>query len=237
MQVQVPAGNTQDLLKDIDQAPNGATLHLSGTYNVSDTVDAVGWKAGVLINKDLTLSGGTLQSDGSDNVISVHKGAMLTLDGGINVTGGKAGHGAGVYTEGGLIINNAQIHDNHGWDPDKSEGAGVYINAENGTARTAWVKMYGGSIYNNSAVIRGGGLFNNGGYVLINGGWVNNNQALHNGGGLYNQHGSELWVKSGGFKGNKAHSFAGGNSIFSSAQSFHVYGQELKGHIDTDIPA
>merc|ERR1712157_600659 len=115
MQVWVPAGDTQALLKDIDQAPNGATLHLSGTYEVSNKgheviYDDAGqphdWYSGIVVNKALTLDGGKLQSDGSSNVVDVGPQGDLTLEGGINIQDGKASQGAGIYDAGNVTLNN-----------------------------------------------------------------------------------------------------------------------------------
>jgi hypothetical protein len=223
-QVQVPAGDTQALLKAINTAPNGATLNLSGTYNVSRTDDSQGWEAGTIINKDLTLSGGTIQSNGSDNVISVHRGSTLTLDGGINITGGNADKGAGIYNEGRLIIKNAQVDANTA--TSGGQGAGIY------NAATGVVKMYDGTVNNNDNAAQGGGLYNDGGYVQIDGGWFKQNNA-ETGGGLYTTgKTAKVYVNGGGFWANTSQGGNQGNSITNDQTSGTVviFGNTFQGN-------
>ncbi|MCP4815173.1 MAG: hypothetical protein GY888_21910, partial [Planctomycetaceae bacterium] len=157
MQVSVPAGNTQELLKDIDQAPNGATLHLSGTYNVSntghETINGDDWYSGIVVNKALTLDGGKLKSDGSSNVVDVGPQGDLTLEGGINIQGGNARRGAGIYDAGNVTLNDGYIWGNvASASGGPTDGGGVYI------TNTGSMTMNGGRIDKNDAG-GGGGVF------------------------------------------------------------------------------
>jgi hypothetical protein len=173
-QVQVPAGDTVALLKAIDAAPNGATLHLSGTYNVSnsghETINGDDRYSGIVVNKALTLDGGWLQSDGSSNVIDVGPQGNLNLEGGINITGGKAEQGAGIYNDGNVVADNAFI-----WDNGANQGGGVYNTAG------ATFTLNGGRIDKNEVAIAGGGIDNQG-TVYLNGGAITENTAGHGAG-------------------------------------------------------
>ncbi|MCH9718322.1 MAG: hypothetical protein K0U60_00440 [Actinomycetia bacterium] len=171
-QIYVTAGDTQALLDAINTAPDGATLYLNGTYNVTTTTDASGWDAGVVIGKNLTLAGGTIQSDGTDNVISVHKGVTLTLDDGINITGGYAGQGGGIWNLGTVVVNDAYI-----WGNEADQGAGVYNKAG------ATFTLNGGRIDKNTANIAGGGIDNKG-TVYLNDGAITQNTSKGNYGGI-----------------------------------------------------
>ncbi len=223
-QVQVAPGNTQALLDAVKTAPNGATLNLSGTYNVSSTTGAQPSDAGIVINKDLTLVGGTIQSDGSDTVISVNRGSTLTLDGGINITNGYADEGAGIHNEGNLIIKNAFIYGNKVKDGGK--GAGIY------NAQTGVVTMYDGTINNNTNAKQGGGLYNDGGYVKINGGWFKQNNAAFGGGLFTTGTTAKVYVNGGGFWANTSDGGNQGNSIENDQASSTVviFGKAFQGN-------
>ena len=174
MHVTVPAGNTQALLKDINQAPNGATLKLSGTYNVSntghETINGNDWYSGIVVNKALTLDGGKLHSDGEANVIDVGPQGNLTLEGGIWVFGGHAEEqGGGIYNAGNVTLNDGYIFQNTAEDA----GGGVY------NLKDATFTLNGGEVgssngwdYGNKGGNRGGGIYNDGGTVTLNGGEI-----------------------------------------------------------------
>ena len=182
MQVYVPEGDTQGLLDAIDQAPNGATLHLSGEYNVSNKgheiiYDETGqrhdWYSGIVVNKALTLDGGKLQSDGEADVVDVGPQGDLTLEGGINITGGygdtgSAGHGTGggIYDAGNVTLNDGYIWGNDAGQDTKSGttlGGGVYI------TNTGTFTMNGGRIDKNHAMGGGGVYVEVGGQLYIYG--------------------------------------------------------------------
>jgi hypothetical protein len=223
MQVQVPAGNTQELLKDIDQAPNGATLHLSGIYNVSNTghevINGKDWYSGIVVNKALTLDGGKLQSDGSSNVVDVGPQGDLTLTGGIWVTGGHADEdGGGIYNAGIVVADNAYI-----WGNTAVWGGGVYNAGENAT-----FTLNGGEVGShnsgdgNEARASGAGILNDGGQVTLNGGSIAHNTA-ESGGGI-ESHGGIVDLYGGEITGNEA-DFGGGIDLHKG--KLKVQGQEI----------
>ncbi len=193
MSITVAPGNAQALQTAIQQAPNGATLHLSGQYKLTTDMPGptgTGYAAGVVIDRALTLDGGKLISDGSDNVVDVTESGDLTLTGGIWVTGGQAEQGAGIYNAGRVVADNAYIWGNTAED----EGGGVYNTGEHAT-----FTLNGGEVGSqnkgdgNTADHRGGGIYNDGGTVNLKGGSIIQNDVNgggNGGGGIYNDGGT-----------------------------------------------
>jgi hypothetical protein len=233
MSIPVPAGNVQALRDAITQAPKGATLHLSGQYKLTTDMPGpkgTGYAAGVVIDRALTLDGGKLISDGSDNVVDVTDSGDLTLTGGIWVTGGHADkNGGGIYNAGNVTLNDGYIWGNEAEDNgggvynlkdaiftlnggevgshksgdgnDATDGAGIYNNGK--------VNLNGGTINGNRQPTEGGGIYNSStGMVTLNGGTITLNQAGYKGGGIYND-GGKVNLKSGEITGNIA-SYQGG---------------------------
>ncbi len=234
MQVQVPAGNTQELLTDIDQAPNGATLHLSGTYNVSNTghevINGDDWYSGIVVNKALTLDGGKLQSDGSSNVVDVGPQGNLKLEGGIWVTGGYAEQGAGIYNAGIVVADNAYIWGNAADDA----GGGVY------NLKSATFTLNGGQVGSDNPgdgnkAINGGGIANSNGTVTINGGTIENNSADRLGGGIENTANGTVNVNGGSITGNHAteSGFGYGGGIDNNRGTVNLTGGRITGNTAT----
>jgi hypothetical protein len=172
-----------------------------------------GYAAGVVIDKALTLDGGKLKSDGSDNVVDVTKNGDLTLTGGITITGGKPNpdkdgysRGGGIYNDGIVDIKNAVITDNHA-DNGNGYGGGI----ENHKTLT----MEGGSITGNTAVL-GGGIHNLGenATFTLNGGEVGSHNSgagngAYNGGGILNEKGT-VTLNGGTIESNTADNYGGG---------------------------
>jgi hypothetical protein len=233
MSITVAPGNAQALQTAIQQAPNGATLHLSGQYKLTTDMSGpkgTGYAAGVVIDRALTLDGGKLISDGSDNVVDVTDSGDLTLTGGIWVTGGHADkNGGGIYNAGNVTLNDGYIWGNEAEDNgggvynlkdaiftlnggevgshksgdgnDATDGAGIYNNGK--------VNLNGGTINGNRQPTEGGGIYNSStGMVTLNGGTITLNQAGYKGGGIYND-GGKVNLKSGEITGNIA-SYQGG---------------------------
>jgi hypothetical protein len=236
MSITVPAGNAQALRDAITQAPNGATLHLSGQYLLTTDMPGpkgTGYAAGVVIDKALTLDGGKLKSDGSDNVVDVTKNGDLTLTGGITITGGKANpdehgnsRGGGIYNDGAVDIKNADITDNHA-----DYGGGI----ENHKTLT----MEGGSIENNTAADENGGGVDNAGKdatFTLNGGEISHNHAnghFSNGGGISNDKGT-VTLNGGSIKANTTH-YGSGAGIYNLLGIVDLYGGEITGNTAAGI--
>jgi hypothetical protein len=236
MSITVPAGKPQALRDAITQAPNGATLHLSGQYLLTTDMPGpkdTGYAAGVVIDKALTLDGGKLKSDGSDNVVDVTKSGDLTLTGGITITGGKANpdehgnsRGGGIYNDGAVDIKNADITDNHA-----DYGGGI----ENHKTLT----MEGGSIENNTAADENGGGVDNAGKdatFTLNGGEISHNHAnghFSNGGGISNDKGT-VTLNGGSIKANTTH-YGSGAGIYNLLGIVDLYGGEITGNTAAGI--
>jgi hypothetical protein len=209
MSITVAAGNAQALRDAITQAPNGATLHLSGQYNLTTEMTGPGgYAAGIVIDKKLTLDGpnATLTTQQRDNVVDVTKSGDLTLTGGITITDGQATVGSGSYSSGGGIYNDGVVDIKNAVITDSTADWGGGIANNTGATLT----MEGGTISGNTSDRgAGGGIVNNTGAILtMEGGTISDNTA-EDGGGFYNA-GGTFTLNSGSISGNRAGNRGGG---------------------------
>ena len=174
-------------------------------------------------NSNVTLIGeGELNANRTTNVVGVHSGSTLTVNGDIVIDNGKAKErdvGGGIYNAGTVDLKSgAEVQNNQA-----EQGGGVY-NGKEGAAETGTltieegafislnkvdrngdgngiynykggtVNIEGGEIVSNHSSFngRGGGIYNNG-TVNLNGGEITANSS-GSGGGIYNESGATLWV-------------------------------------------
>ncbi len=254
MQITVPAGSAPALRKAITQAPNGATLHLSGTYTLGYQTGVVdkGYTSGIVVEKKLTLDGNatlTPATDAPGNVVDVTPHGDLTLNGNITITGGDVNddrdggvaQGGGIYDAGKVTLNNGHIKNNHviAGAGGNSEGGGVYVTGREADPTGRWVDepkgtftMNGGSIEQNKVELDGGGYNGGGGIenfgtMTLKGGSIDHNTAQM-GGGIENY--GTIALKGGSIQTNHVTSLGGGiwNGHGKDAVLYGPNGQELK---------
>ena len=165
--VTVDSGTT--LNADVTLCLNGHTIHVkeSGDYAYYVT-------SGKTLNITDCQGGGVI--DGGSTEAGSRMG--VKLEGTCSLYGGTIkGFGHGVYENSKystFTMYDGTITDNH----SDGFGGGLVIN---GT-----FDLYGGSIIGNSAVTKGGGVYDDSGIVTLYGGSITDNTAGEQGGGIYN---------------------------------------------------
>ncbi len=167
----------------VENASDGETLKLNGSFDLTEFDRSVDWvtgNAGLIVDKNLTLFGGAITQTKRDSAIAVKQGVRLALAGGIVISGTdiEFRSGAGIYNLGTVLLSDGTISDG-------KAGAGGGIFNDGGT-----VTLSGGKIINNSAT-SGGGIFNDGGRIELVSGTITANGAT-NFGGIYDPTGTVL---------------------------------------------
>jgi hypothetical protein len=167
---------TEDLQAAIDAASPGATITLCpGTWVLTTTVS---------ITKDLTLIGaGTgrgrtiLDGGGTVGVLHIPWGSTVRLQN-LKITNGVFNEGGGIYNWGALTLVDVEISNNVA---TYGHGGGIYNRSEA-------LSLEGGCrVMHNSALFRGGGIFNWDGVVTLSDTRVSGNVVLEgDGGGICN---------------------------------------------------
>lgn len=159
------------------------------------------------ISSNLTIQGTgddllSIDANGLSRIFSVDAGTDSTISG-IRLTGGDASDGGAIFTDGSITFNDVTFDANN----STSDGGAVFVNT--GGSATIWNSVFvdntantlGGALYvendanaylrsttviNNIADI-GGGIFNDGGTLVVRNSTLSGNQANVNGGGYYQQ--------------------------------------------------
>ncbi|MBI4770349.1 MAG: right-handed parallel beta-helix repeat-containing protein [Chloroflexi bacterium] len=187
---------------------NGAA---QGDLDINESVRVEGAGAGVtIINGNGNVTG--------DRVFDIASQIEVTLSG-LNVSGGKAPNGGGIYSEGLLTVTNSTISGNTSGD----RGGGIYYvsNTGNNLIQNSTLSgneaAYGGAFFpdssqvtieastasDNSARKSGGAAYAVHSTVVVRNSTLSGNQATENGGALYN-YGSTITVESSTITGNAA---------------------------------
>ncbi|MBI5704366.1 MAG: M4 family metallopeptidase, partial [Chloroflexi bacterium] len=197
-----PAAPCATINGAIGKAASGDTILVAaGTYTGTNTEV-------VLIDKDITLSGGwnvsfTTQSgmstiDGQNARVGVHEsGNNVSMDRFIIKSSSRPYGGGGIISSGNLTITNSSIQNNSA----STYGGGIYKYFGSLTLNNI-------TISNNSATYDGGGIYNIGGTLTVNNVTISNNTA-GSGGGIYNHLGN-LTLNNTSVHNNTASSDGGG---------------------------
>ncbi|MDZ8260823.1 Calx-beta domain-containing protein [Nostoc sp. ChiQUE01b] len=201
-----------------DATPDIITL-TSGELDVTQAVIIQGTGA----NK-LTISG-----NNTSRIFNAS--ASLSIDG-LNITGGNAANGGGIYSTSSVTVSNSTFSGNTA----NSNGGGIYSSSSvtlNDSSISGNIANLGGGIYSTSSVTvnnstlsgntansNGGGIFTNGSStsVTISNSTISSNRAKTNGGGIYS---SNATVSNSTIFGNTADSDnntqGDGGGIYSSS--------------------
>jgi len=193
----------------ISQAVTGNTIEIAaGTYT----------EAGIIVDKDLTLTGAGASSTivqaasrpgtATDRVFLINVGVTATIEGMTIQNGNAAGAaGGGIYNSGTLTLNNSMVSGNS----SGQGGGGIFNNNAltlNNSTITSNSSTTGGGIYNNRSTSTV--TLNN---STVSGNSVNSNPMIKGsenggGGGLYN--GGMLTLNNSTVSGNSASGSGGG---------------------------
>ncbi|MEH1922945.1 Calx-beta domain-containing protein [Nostoc sp.] len=167
-----------------DATPDTITL-TSGELNITEGVIIQGTGA----NK-LTISG--------NNTFRVfNTSASLSIDG-LNITGGNAANGGGIYSSSSVTVSNSILSGNTA----STNGGGIYSSSS--------VTLSNSIISSNTANSNGGGIYSSN--TTISNSTFSSNTANNNGGGIYS---SNATISNSTFSSNTANNNGGG--IFSSS--------------------
>ncbi|MDE6185137.1 MAG: InlB B-repeat-containing protein, partial [Lachnospiraceae bacterium] len=151
---------------------SGGAIRLGGEPDLLDTSKGkVIMKSGAVIRDNTACGGGG---------VFINMGSVFELQGGIicgnyaRTNRGDSGNGGGVYNSGTFIMTDGEVSGNVAYD-----GAGLY---NGGTIATA--QMSGGSISNNVALRRGGGVQCGNNKFSMSGGSIFGNKSGKDGGGI-----------------------------------------------------
>ncbi|MDR3183621.1 MAG: right-handed parallel beta-helix repeat-containing protein, partial [Planctomycetaceae bacterium] len=182
------------------------TIKLSGTEIAIDIVSGYGRVTIVGFGTDKL----TLDADNKSRVLNITSSTATALAN-LNITGGKAVGGGGIYSSSSLTITNSTISGNTATGYVTSDGdtltgygGGIYCYAggtiTNSTVSGNTAKRNGGGIYYNStggtitgktvisgnqAELNGGGIYYSSTGGTITGATVSGNTAKQNGGGMW----------------------------------------------------
>jgi fimbrial isopeptide formation D2 family protein/uncharacterized repeat protein (TIGR02543 family) len=213
---------------------SGGGIHNVGSGNVTIL-------GGVVANNTALENGGGINNGGSltmsNGIITsntANAGGGISNNGTFSLSGGEilnntASQGGGIYDRGSLSILNGTISNNSA----SQSGGGVHINSlgyfslsggliSNNTAFYNTTIGSGGGVYNEgrfimsdsgmisgNAAAYGGGMYNNGSFSL-SGGTISSNTAADAGGGVYATADTDSILFSGVISGNKATERGGG---------------------------
>ncbi len=176
------SGDGASLQNAVAAAPNNETLKLVGSFDLTQFDRSSDWSqnnVGLIVDKNLTLFGGSITQMLDDTAIGVKSGAQLNLAGGIRIIGANINQnaGAGIYNFGTVVLSEGTITNG-----SAGSGGGIY--------NAGTVTLNGGSINGNTAAGTGGGIFNDTtGVVNLNGTTITGNSAT-TGAGIFNNGGT-----------------------------------------------
>ncbi len=225
-------GSVGTLRHLIETAPPGSTIRFDN-LSLPATITLDPTKEYLAINTSLTIEGpgpGNLTISGGNAtfVFLVQELTTVTI-GGVTISGGKFGLGAGIQNRGDLTIANSVITGNTTDNTGSGNGGGISNNP------TGSLTITGGStISGNTAVGDGGGIHNFGGSVTIAAGsTISGNTALGYGGGIFNAPvldgpPGEMHITASTISGNTATDNGGG--IFTSGDPVTIVNSTISGN-------
>nr|MBP3283523.1 right-handed parallel beta-helix repeat-containing protein [Treponema sp.] len=188
--------------------------------------------------KDSTIGGSSANSNTSENGGGITKSGngTLTIENSTISNNTATSYGGGIYIDGGKVIfssgsisnntgsgiyiksGNATISGGSISNNTSAKGAGIYL-----SSTTSSLTLTGGSITENSATDKGGGIFINSGSATISGGSIESNSANYNGGGIYMANG-DFDFTGGSAKSNTANY---GNGLYIAGGTFTMSGSAV----------
>ncbi|MBR1615149.1 MAG: leucine-rich repeat protein, partial [Treponema sp.] len=188
--------------------------------------------------KDSTIGGSSANSNTSENGGGITKSGngTLTIENSTISNNTATSYGGGIYIDGGKVIfssgsisnntgsgiyiksGNATISGGSISNNTSAKGAGIYL-----SSTTSSLTLTGGSITENSATDKGGGIFINNGSATISGGSIESNSATYNGGGIYIANG-DFDFTGGSAKSNTANY---GNGLYIADGTFTMSGSAV----------
>ena len=181
-----------------DGSSNRSTFTMNGGLISENKASSSG--GGVDNYGTFTMNGGLI----SENKASSNGGGVFNTSGGtFTMNKGEisdknsASNGGGVYNSATFVMNSEAVISNNNATGD---GGGVYNS--NSSTITICATIDGGEISSNTAK-RGGGVFNDGEFIMIGGAVISNNTAT-TGGGLFNFNHGTITITSGTIAGNTA---------------------------------
>ncbi|MBQ9954108.1 MAG: hypothetical protein IJO87_01580 [Eggerthellaceae bacterium] len=143
-----------------------------------------------------SISGGTISSNvasnGNGGGLFLDENTKLVISDNGKISSNQAQKGAGAYVESGSVeISGGSMSDNAA----SADGGALYVSGP--------VTMSGGSVRSNKAAGNGGGVYvaGSGGFSMLNGSIADN--IAKNGGGVFTN-GGDVLIESGSMKGNQA---------------------------------
>jgi hypothetical protein len=200
--------------------PPGATLSEKFAYIANRTDDGVVYDIEVMQNE--YLSPQTVSTQGRNVTITIRSvtpedvksiqinngGTLFSVDNNITLTLRD------IVIQGSAFNNNGLI----------KVGTGGILKVENGA------KITGNTNNTSSSSGEGGGVFVNGGTLILNGGEITNNSCKINGGGVMVANKGVFEMYSGKLSNNEAQDAAGGAVFITGSSSFTMYGGEISGN-------
>lgn len=228
---------------------NSGTLHLEDTQVLSNSATSRG--GGLYVNQGSAVLNNTqVFSNTAARGAGLGVGALSAV---LNMYGGElhdnsaADNGGGLYAHsGGAVFSDTQVFGNSA----SNFGGGLYIHDSN-----SWLEVYGGEVRDNSATVRGGGIytyqgdmvvsdtrvFGNsaeqggglyvrepGGWLYMYGGVVHDNTASSHGGGLRIEYGNAVLI--GTLVLTNSATYGGGLDVATSNANLDMYGGEVRGN-------
>jgi hypothetical protein len=201
--------------------PPGATLADKFAYIASQADDGIEYD--IEIAQDEYLNPTTVSTMGRNVIVNLSSvdstdvkrihlntgGTLLSVDNNITLIVRN------IIIQGTAFNNNCLI----------KVGAGGQLKIENGS------KITGNTNNTSSTSGEGGGIYVNGGILILNGGEITNNSCKSNGGGVMVANGGTVEMYSGKITDNQAQTAAGGAVfITGNNSSFSMYGGEMSGN-------
>ena len=196
---------------------NGGTVNISDAFIARNTADGASGSGGGILN-----DGGTLTIEGT----SIENNSAIRAGGGIeittanlrdsnvtltnvslefNSTGASPGNGGGLHVTDPLGDNSSDVQIDGGSvisNIANREGGGLWNDA-GGTMTIHGTSISGNTANGSASDQGGGGIFNNGGVLIVSSANIDSNLAASNGGGLFSE-GGTMTVSSSQISNNNA---------------------------------
>lgn len=164
----------------------------SGTLNYIPPMDDSILGGGILNNGTLTVDHCTIQDNG---------------DAASNWGPGPRTYGGGIYSSGDLTVTSSTLSNNRA-----NAGAGIYLDNHGISPSELKAEITDSIISANIGTNGGGGIYNNGGYLILTGSEITGNGADYygtGGGGIVNMNTGVIEMVSGAISGNSAFTGSG----------------------------
>lgn len=218
-----------------DHTSIAAAIAIAGAGDTITIMDALHTEQGIVVDKDLTISGmgadsTIIQSDGTDRVFSINSGTVVTLSDASIQNGSTDQNGGGIFNAGTLTLQNCSVTGNMA----DGYGGGLYndsadVTITNSTVSNNIAGKDGGGISHNWGTMQlsqstvtgntaddGGGIENFYSELTVTNSSIADNNASGDGGGVYNYNYAEITLENCTISGNRA-TYGGGISNYSDS--------------------